>query len=441
MATGFVLPNPRFQAFVHGTNQPLSGGQIYFYLTGTLTLQTVFSDINCTIPLPNPVSLDSNGEPVTGSGAPTCIYGNAIYDIQIFDSSSVLQDSSLKGISFSPTTSGGGGLSNEWLAQAGTPVYISPSSFTMTGNQTSVFTTGRRIKATVTSGIVYGTVITSSYGAGSTTITVESENGTLDSGLSSVSVGILNASNTSIPILAPATTLVGTSSAYAFTGQDIPSLPGSTFKALIGITNIGTSTISINGSAPAIMYKWGTVPLEAGDLVTGTYAIFFRGATTWQLMNPGIIDDARFETNSINADKLINASITDTQIASATITGDRLVNSTITSTQTDNSVAPVMNASGGILGRSHEVVGQGTISNFTDPFGHSVYGFLITLSGAAVFTGAATYGVTASWNNTGFTTHVIDWVPIVTQISGTQFVVYGDSNSNGLVINWSGIGY
>lgn len=441
MATGFVLSNPRFRAFQSGTNLPIINAQIYFYVAGSNNIATVFSDALCTVPLPSPVLCDTNGAPVTASGSPTCIYANQAVDIQIFDSNNVLIDSSMKNISFEPLITSSGG-SVEWNAIAGIPVYVSGTSFQIVGNLTAQFTIGRRFQATVTSGTITGTIISSTYGAGNTVVVIEGDNGSLDNGLSSVSIGILNSLNTSLPILAIPTTNTGTSSAYSFSGQDIPQLPGSAFTALIGITNTGTSTISINGSAPAIMYKWGTVPLEAGDLVSGTYAVFFRGATTWQLMNPGIIDDARFETNSINANKLVNSSITDAQIATTTITGDRLVNSTVTSTQTDNTVAPAMNTSGTVVGRTHNVTGTGVMSSISDPFGGTRYCFIINLSGAAAFTSQDTYGVQCNYRNIGIGfTPAVNTMLQTEHISGSQFVVYGNSNQNGQTFVWSATGY
>lgn len=43
------------------TGVPLNGGKAYFYITGTTTLQTVFSDDGLTTPLANPVVADSAG--------------------------------------------------------------------------------------------------------------------------------------------------------------------------------------------------------------------------------------------------------------------------------------------------------------------------------------------------------------------------------------------
>ena len=43
------------------TGVPLNGGKAYFYITGTTTLQTVYSDDGLTTPLANPVVADSAG--------------------------------------------------------------------------------------------------------------------------------------------------------------------------------------------------------------------------------------------------------------------------------------------------------------------------------------------------------------------------------------------
>lgn len=87
----------------------------------------------------------------------------------------------------------------EWLNLGDVPTYVSATSFTVPINRTSVYTVGRRIRASVTAGTVYGTITASAY-ASVTTVTV-SMDGTsaLDSGLSEVDLGILNPANSSLP--------------------------------------------------------------------------------------------------------------------------------------------------------------------------------------------------------------------------------------------------
>jgi hypothetical protein len=88
--------------------------------------------------------------------------------------------------------------SPEWMNYGLTPTYVSATQFTVAGNQTGVYSVGRRVKATVTSGTEYGTISTSVFGA-LTTVTVTWDSGSLDSGLSRVDVGVLNPTNPSLP--------------------------------------------------------------------------------------------------------------------------------------------------------------------------------------------------------------------------------------------------
>lgn len=55
-----LLPNAR-QPFIDGAGNPLAGGQVFFYLPGTLTPKTTWSDIAGLIPNANPVILDAEG--------------------------------------------------------------------------------------------------------------------------------------------------------------------------------------------------------------------------------------------------------------------------------------------------------------------------------------------------------------------------------------------
>jgi hypothetical protein len=89
--------------------------------------------------------------------------------------------------------------SPEWLNLGDTPTYVSGTQFTVPTNRTSVYTVGRRVRAKVTAGTVYGTITASAY-TSLTTVTLSVDgSGALDSGLSEVDIGILNPSNPSLP--------------------------------------------------------------------------------------------------------------------------------------------------------------------------------------------------------------------------------------------------
>ena len=88
--------------------------------------------------------------------------------------------------------------SPEWLNYGLTPTFVSATQFTVTGNQTGIYTVGRRVRAFVTAGFIFGNITASAY-TSLTTVTVAWDSTTLDSGLSEVDVGILNAGNPSFP--------------------------------------------------------------------------------------------------------------------------------------------------------------------------------------------------------------------------------------------------
>ena len=96
--------------------------------------------------------------------------------------------------------------SDQWVAGP-TPTFVSTTSFTLVGDQTSTFHVGRRVKTTNSGGTIYSRITVSAFTA-LTTITVVNDSGVLDSGLSAVSYGLLSATNPSIPVTANSFPLV-----------------------------------------------------------------------------------------------------------------------------------------------------------------------------------------------------------------------------------------
>lgn len=70
-----------FSQWFDNSGNPLAGGIINFYASGTLTLANTYSDATGLVPNANPLTLDSSGRP------PTAIFLQAIpYDMYLFDS-------------------------------------------------------------------------------------------------------------------------------------------------------------------------------------------------------------------------------------------------------------------------------------------------------------------------------------------------------------------
>ncbi|MDY7579348.1 hypothetical protein RGU70_13600 [Herbaspirillum sp. RTI4] len=91
-------------------------------------------------------------------------------------------------------------VGSQWLASGLTPTYISANSFSLTGNQATEFHVGRRLQFTTTAGMVYGSIVTSVFGA-LTTVTMQMDlSQVLDSGLSVANLSILRADHSGVPV-------------------------------------------------------------------------------------------------------------------------------------------------------------------------------------------------------------------------------------------------
>lgn len=171
---------------------PLSGGTVEVYLAGTSTPAATTSDKAGLVPNTNPIVLNTLG--LNNQGA-VWLTGGAFYKFIIKDSVGIVQRTidNISGIN--DTTF----AVDQWIVYQGAPTFVSTTSFTVAGDQTSIFQVGRRVKTTNTGGTVYSTITGSSYSAPNTTVTVANDSGVLDSGISQVSYGIISVLDTSLP--------------------------------------------------------------------------------------------------------------------------------------------------------------------------------------------------------------------------------------------------
>lgn len=174
---------------------PLSGGTIEVYLAGTSTPATTYSDKGGTTPNTWPIVLNTLG--VNNQGA-VWLTGGVSYKY-------VIKSSPITGAVVQRTIDNVSGINDasasadQWVVFSGTPTFVSATSFTVTGDQTQTFSFGARVKTVNTAGTVYGTVARSTYSTLTTVVIVPDGGGALDSGLSSVSVGLLTPVNPSLP--------------------------------------------------------------------------------------------------------------------------------------------------------------------------------------------------------------------------------------------------
>jgi len=169
---------------------PLSGGLLYTYLAGSSTPAATYTDSSGATPQSNPIVLNVLGRPTS----PIWLADGTAYKLVLTDSAGVTQWTidNVTGVAV-PTPA-----QSEWETLATTPTYINATQFTVPGDQTTALHLGRRVRLPCTGGVRYGVITVSAFTT-LTTVTVELDSGSLDSGLSGVSVGILSAANSSMP--------------------------------------------------------------------------------------------------------------------------------------------------------------------------------------------------------------------------------------------------
>lgn len=187
-------PKPQF---VDSNGVPMSGAKLFWYAPGSSTKQNTFTDSTGSTTNANPITLNSRGEPpneiwLTGGLTYKALLSTATDDPP---SSSVWTVDNINGINDTSISQ------NQWVDSGLTPTYVSATQFTLSGDQTTAFHVGRRLKTTNTGGAIYSRITVSAFTT-VTTVTVENDSGTLDSGLSAVSYGLLSRSNSSIPAMA-----------------------------------------------------------------------------------------------------------------------------------------------------------------------------------------------------------------------------------------------
>lgn len=168
----------------------LAGGQLFTYIAGTTTPQATWTTPAQSVQNANPIVLNSAGLPP-----------QEIWLQQGVQYKFVLQDANSNTLATYDNISGINDTSvsvSEWISSNLTPTFVDTTHFTVPGNQTSVLTVNRRVRASVSAGTVYGTITASAFSS-VTTVAVYWDSGALDSGLSAISYGINSAANTSIP--------------------------------------------------------------------------------------------------------------------------------------------------------------------------------------------------------------------------------------------------
>lgn len=156
----FVNPFPQFSQLKEGYLQPVSGGRLYFYVNGTSTLASIYTDAALTIPASNYQTLDGEGRMTQNVFIGTSVFRVRLADANnatIWDKSNVTVadtaeidgliaelEALIAGFSsdlFSDNYAANGGMSVDNLDTANTPVTLSTSyQATVTGYDSAILT-------------------------------------------------------------------------------------------------------------------------------------------------------------------------------------------------------------------------------------------------------------------------------------------------------------
>jgi hypothetical protein len=194
--------------FFDQNGNPLALGQIATYLAGTTTPAATYTGPGLTQAAnANPIILNPDGRPPQEIWIPQGVAMK--FTVADALGSVIGTYDNLTGVNDATQSV------SEWVALNLAPTQLSSTSFSVPGNVTGILHADRRLLTVNAGGTLYGAVVSSSFGAGVTTVIVRMDTGqALDAGLSSVSYGFPSAfpGNTSLP-MADTNPITGTTDA------------------------------------------------------------------------------------------------------------------------------------------------------------------------------------------------------------------------------------
>jgi hypothetical protein len=273
---------------VSSNGAPLSGGLLYTYVAGSTTPAPTYTDSTGATPQANPIVLNTLGRPAS----PIWLADGSFYKFVLTTSTGVAQWTidEVTGVSSSTP------VQDEWVLQSTVPTYLNATQFSVPGDQTSIFTVGRRIRAVCTGGVRYGYISVSAY-TSLTTVTLVLDAGTLDSGISAVSVGLLSSTDSSMPWIKSSST--GLTAQGALTVVGVTTLAGDAVSALQAVPKQQLDA----AIAPATLAPTLFVPATAVELSSGASATLSAAVPSWARELMVVLD-------SVSSDSTGNLSIT-----------------------------------------------------------------------------------------------------------------------------------
>lgn len=261
------------------TGVPASGHKINTYTAGSSAALATYTDSAGGTPQANPIILNSNGLPDNE----IWLQSGLAYKFVWTDENNVVIDTfdNISGINDTTTST------SQWTSSGVTPTYVSTTSFTLPGDQTTEFHVGRRVQCTVTAGTVYGIIKTTAYAALTTVALSMEGTNALDIGLSTVNLSVLRADHSALPAIATATIASATTLNLASAKGKTAHITGS--ATITGATlPIGVPIDVVFDGAVALTNNATTHNLPGGVSFTtaaGDRARYFYDGTTTYVLN------------------------------------------------------------------------------------------------------------------------------------------------------------
>lgn len=312
MPTVYALTADAKLHWLDSSADPLSGGLLFVYTAGTTTKATTYRDSDGLVANANPIVLDSRGEPPHGIYVETGTYKLVLAPSTDTDppASAIWTRDNI-----TPINDVANATADEWTASNLTPTFVSATSFTLAGDQTTEFHEGRRLRITDSGGTDYGVITSSTFGS-VTTVVVSLDAGSIDSGISAVDYSILSADSSAVPHArsdSGGLTLTGdlaieSGSLQLQMGSDVASaaalavnvdgnifdVTGSTGITSLASKGVGSLVVLKFDAAPKISHHSTNLILPGSTSIqaaAGDIAVFYEYASgDWRLISYQSID-------------------------------------------------------------------------------------------------------------------------------------------------------
>lgn len=248
------------------------GYKLYTYLAGTTTKEAVAADFAGSAFHTNPIVLNAIGMP---PNAPIYLDTSKSYKFVYATPADTDPPVSPIYTADNVTVKDLTAVISEWVTGT-TPTYISSNSFSVAGDQRSLYHVGRRVKLVAAGSTVYGVISSSVYGSVTTVTVLVDDQLTISASLNSVFYGLLSAAGSSWPVgfnTGLKTTLTVTD-ARTNTVNNLLELNAQTTGT--PAANIGTGVLFRAESGDEAPSDFGQTDFSASNVTAGLEQTYFR---------------------------------------------------------------------------------------------------------------------------------------------------------------------